>query len=113
MEFRWGVLHCGVNPAGPCNETNGIAASRACPGSQCAGNFHTYRFEWDRSVSPNQLRRAGRWPSTTWRCGHARDRADCVGGHGVRQDRVKVSGADVRVPSEYWECELRGRAIES
>jgi beta-glucanase (GH16 family) len=52
----WGVLHCGVNPGGPCNETNGLGASRACPGAQCAGNFHTYRFEWDRSVSPNQLR---------------------------------------------------------
>ena len=52
----WGVLHCGVNPGGPCNETNGLGASRACPGSQCPGNFHTYRFEWDRSVSPNQLR---------------------------------------------------------
>ncbi|MBL7253098.1 carbohydrate-binding protein [Paractinoplanes lichenicola] len=52
----WGVLHCGVNPGGPCNETNGIGASRACPGSTCQGNFHTYAFEWDRSVSPNQLR---------------------------------------------------------
>ncbi|MGK5683370.1 carbohydrate-binding protein [Actinoplanes sp. URMC 104] len=52
----WGVLHCGVNPGGPCNETNGLGASRACPGSACQGNFHTYAFEWDRSVSPNQLR---------------------------------------------------------
>jgi hypothetical protein len=52
----WGVLHCGVNPGGPCNETNGLGASRACPGSSCQSAFHTYRFEWDRSVSPNQLR---------------------------------------------------------
>jgi len=52
----WGVLHCGVNPGGPCNETNGIGASRPCPGSSCQSAFHTYRFEWDRSVSPNQLR---------------------------------------------------------
>ncbi|MCO8273991.1 carbohydrate-binding protein [Actinoplanes sp. TRM 88003] len=52
----WGVLHCGVNPGGPCNETNGLGASRGCPGSTCQGNFHTYAFEWDRSVSPNQLR---------------------------------------------------------
>ena len=43
----WGVLHCGVNPGGPCNETNGIGASRACPGSTCQSAFHTYRFEWD------------------------------------------------------------------
>ncbi|MGV9302995.1 glycoside hydrolase family 16 protein [Nonomuraea sp. NPDC004354] len=52
----WGVLHCGVNPGGPCNETSGLGASRACPGSTCQSAFHTYRFEWDRSVSPNQLR---------------------------------------------------------
>jgi len=43
----WGVLHCGVNPGGPCNETNGLAANRACPGSSCQSAFHTYRFEWD------------------------------------------------------------------
>ncbi|MFI6326472.1 glycoside hydrolase family 16 protein [Nonomuraea sp. NPDC050556] len=52
----WGVLHCGVNPGGPCNETSGIAASRACPGASCQSAFHTYRFEWDRSVAPNQFR---------------------------------------------------------
>ncbi|MGP4099152.1 glycoside hydrolase family 16 protein [Nonomuraea sp. KM90] len=52
----WGVLHCGVNPGGPCNETTGLGASRACPGSTCQAAYHTYRFEWDRSVSPNQLR---------------------------------------------------------
>nr|WP_191909882.1 glycoside hydrolase family 16 protein [Microbispora cellulosiformans] len=52
----WGTLHCGVNPGGPCNETNGLGTSRACPGSSCQSAFHTYRFEWDRSVSPNQLR---------------------------------------------------------
>ncbi|MGW5266341.1 glycoside hydrolase family 16 protein [Microbispora sp. NPDC004025] len=52
----WGVLHCGVNPGGACGETNGIGASRACPGSTCQSAFHTYRFEWDRSVTPNQLR---------------------------------------------------------
>ncbi|MEW9548044.1 glycoside hydrolase family 16 protein [Nonomuraea sp. NPDC050783] len=52
----WGVLHCGVNPGGPCNETTGLGASRACPGSTCQSAFHTYRFEWDRAASPNQLR---------------------------------------------------------
>src|SRR5690606_34964961 len=52
----WGVLHCGVNPGGACNETEGLGASRSCPGSTCQSAFHTYRFEWDRSVSPNQLR---------------------------------------------------------
>ncbi|GGU54125.1 family 16 glycosylhydrolase [Lentzea flava] len=73
----WGVLHCGVNPGGPCNETNGLGASRACPGSACQSAFHTYRFEWDRSVSPNQLRwyvdgqqfhtvRQNQMDATTW-----------------------------------------------
>ncbi|AVZ75378.1 1,3-beta-glucanase [Streptomyces lunaelactis] len=52
----WGVLHCGVNPGGPCNETSGIANNRACPGASCQSAFHTYRFEWDRSTSPNELR---------------------------------------------------------
>jgi beta-glucanase (GH16 family) len=52
----WAVLHCGVNPGGPCNETNGLGASRACPGASCQSAFHTYRFEWDRSVSPNAFR---------------------------------------------------------
>ncbi|RZQ62124.1 glycoside hydrolase family 16 protein [Amycolatopsis suaedae] len=52
----WGVLHCGVAPGGPCNENNGIGASRQCPGASCQTAFHTFRFEWDRSVSPNQLR---------------------------------------------------------
>ncbi|MGP3952431.1 glycoside hydrolase family 16 protein [Streptomyces sp. 7N604] len=52
----WGVLHCGVNPGGPCNETSGIANNRTCPGASCQSAFHTYRFEWDRSVTPNVLR---------------------------------------------------------
>ncbi|MFG3711280.1 carbohydrate-binding protein [Micromonospora sp. NPDC047730] len=52
----WGVLHCGVAPGGPCDEFNGIGASRACPGSTCQSAYHTYRFEWDASVSPQQLR---------------------------------------------------------
>ncbi|MFD8919280.1 glycoside hydrolase family 16 protein [Streptomyces sp. NPDC059569] len=52
----WGVLHCGVNPGGPCNETTGLGANRACPGASCQSAFHTYRFEWDRAVTPNELR---------------------------------------------------------
>lgn len=52
----WGVLHCGVAPGGDCNESTGLGASRTCPGSACQGNFHTYRFEWDTSVSPNEFR---------------------------------------------------------
>ncbi|HEY3470329.1 MAG TPA: glycoside hydrolase family 16 protein [Amycolatopsis sp.] len=52
----WGVLHCGVNPGGPCNETTGLPANRACPGSTCQSAFHTYRFEWDASTSPQVFR---------------------------------------------------------
>ncbi|MEU1802295.1 glycoside hydrolase family 16 protein [Streptomyces sp. NPDC019937] len=52
----WGTLHCGVSPNGPCRETSGLGANRACPGSTCQSAFHTYRFEWDRSTTPNQLR---------------------------------------------------------
>ncbi len=73
----WAVLHCGVNPGGPCNETTGLGASRACPGSSCQSGFHTYRFEWDTSISPNQLRwyvdgqqfhsiSQGQLPADTW-----------------------------------------------
>jgi beta-glucanase (GH16 family) len=73
----WAVLHCGVAPGGPCNENNGIGTSRACPGSTCQSAFHTYRFEWDRSISPNQLRwyvdgqqyhsvSQGQLPADTW-----------------------------------------------
>jgi beta-glucanase (GH16 family) len=73
----WGVLHCGVAPGGPCNEFNGLGASRACPGSTCQSGFHTYRFEWDQSVTPNQLRwyvdgqqfhsvSQGQLPADTW-----------------------------------------------
>ena len=52
----WAVLHCGVAPGGPCNEFTGRANSRPCPGASCQSAFHTYRFEWDRSINPNQLR---------------------------------------------------------
>ncbi|MBV8883865.1 MAG: family 16 glycosylhydrolase [Chroococcidiopsidaceae cyanobacterium CP_BM_RX_35] len=54
----FGTLHCGNYPqAGvpnPCNETTGIGSGeRACPGCQTA--FHTYRMEYDRGVSPEQI----------------------------------------------------------
>jgi hypothetical protein len=32
----WGVPHRGVNPGGPCNETNGLGASRAAGGAGSA-----------------------------------------------------------------------------
>jgi beta-glucanase (GH16 family) len=50
------TLHCGNTAAGgPCNETTGIGSGeRPCPG--CQTGFHTYAMEYDRSVSPEQIR---------------------------------------------------------
>ncbi|GAA4894866.1 glycoside hydrolase family 16 protein [Streptomonospora salina] len=56
IDSVWGVLHCGVDPGGPCNETEGLGDSRTCPDSTCQSGFHTYSFEWDRSGSSSQLR---------------------------------------------------------
>jgi beta-glucanase (GH16 family) len=51
----WTTLHCGDPVGGPCNETDGISSGeRPCPG--CRTGFHTYAVEFDRSVSPEQLR---------------------------------------------------------
>lgn len=51
----YATLHCGTNPGGPCNETSGIGSgAHACPG--CKTAYHTYRFEFDKSVSPQQMR---------------------------------------------------------
>ncbi|ORY65471.1 family 16 glycosyl hydrolase [Pseudomassariella vexata] len=53
----WATLHCGVNPGGPCDETNGLGGNLAtgCPGSNCQGNFHTYTLEVDRSQELEHL----------------------------------------------------------
>jgi beta-glucanase (GH16 family) len=51
----YGTLHCGTSPGGPCNETTGFSSGpHTCSGCQTA--FHAYRIEYDRSVSPEQLR---------------------------------------------------------
>jgi hypothetical protein len=49
------TLHCGVASGGVCHETTGLGSGEhACPGCQTA--FHTYAVEYDRSVSPEQMR---------------------------------------------------------
>jgi beta-glucanase (GH16 family) len=49
------TLHCGTSPGGPCNETTGIGGGqKPCVGCQTA--YHTYRMEYDRSVTPEQIR---------------------------------------------------------
>lgn len=52
---EFATLHCGTNPNGPCHETTGISSGeRACGG--CQTGFHTYAMEYDRTVSPEQIR---------------------------------------------------------
>jgi hypothetical protein len=49
------TLHCGAPSGGPCNETTGLGSGEhACGG--CQTGFHTYAVEYDRSVSPEQMR---------------------------------------------------------
>ncbi|MBO8191036.1 family 16 glycosylhydrolase [Streptomyces oryzae] len=50
-----GVLHCGVNPGGPCNETQGLGSSAECGGS-CQGGFHEFALELDRTGATEELR---------------------------------------------------------
>ncbi|WZH49532.1 family 16 glycosyl hydrolase [Fusarium acuminatum] len=52
----WGVMHCGVNPGGPCRETDGLVGSRECPNSPCQRNFHTYTLEVDRTQTLEAVR---------------------------------------------------------
>jgi Ricin-type beta-trefoil lectin domain/Glycosyl hydrolases family 16 len=55
LSSEFATLHCGTSPGGPCNETTGIGSGqRACGG--CQTGFHTYAMEYDRSVSPEQIR---------------------------------------------------------
>jgi beta-glucanase (GH16 family) len=52
---EFGTLHWGTAPGGPCNENNGSGSGeRPCPG--CQTGFHTYAYELDRSVNPEQIR---------------------------------------------------------
>lgn len=53
---EWATFHCGVNPGGPCNETTGIGANVSGWSPTLQSAFHTYRVEFDKSVSPQQIR---------------------------------------------------------
>nr|WP_239087661.1 carbohydrate-binding protein [Actinoplanes digitatis] len=70
------ALHCGVASGGPCNETTGLSSGEHACGT-CQTSFHTYAVEYDRGVSPEQLRfyldgaqyfqvNAGQLDATTW-----------------------------------------------
>ncbi|GLQ51996.1 glycoside hydrolase family 16 protein [Dyella flava] len=56
LDSVWGILHCGINPGGPCGEPMGIGSRLPCPHEACTAGPHTFTFEWNRSVTPEQLR---------------------------------------------------------
>jgi beta-glucanase (GH16 family) len=56
VNMVWGVLHCGPETGGPCQESDGLGATTGCADAPCPGAFHTYAFEWDTIVTPNELR---------------------------------------------------------
>jgi Ricin-type beta-trefoil lectin domain/Glycosyl hydrolases family 16 len=48
-----GTIHCGTDPAGPCNEPNGIGSGlRACSG--CQSGYHTYTMILNRTNTSNE-----------------------------------------------------------
>ncbi|MBB4711254.1 glycoside hydrolase family 16 protein [Streptomyces luteogriseus] len=78
MNTVFATMHCGTSPGGPCNETSGIGGSTTCQGTSCQAGFHTYRMEWDRSTSVEEIRfyldgvnyhtvRADQVDATTWK----------------------------------------------
>jgi hypothetical protein len=56
LDSVWGILHCGIVPGGPCGEPEGIGSRLPCPHGTCTGAFHTYTFEWNRSITPERMR---------------------------------------------------------
>ncbi|HEY3341312.1 MAG TPA: family 16 glycosylhydrolase [Anaerolineae bacterium] len=51
-----GTFHCGVDPGGPCHETNGLGGGAIGFSPSLQSAFHTYRIEFDKSVSPQVIR---------------------------------------------------------
>jgi hypothetical protein len=48
-----GTLHCGTDPGGPCNETNGIGSGlQSCSG--CQSGYHTYTVIINRTNTANE-----------------------------------------------------------
>jgi len=52
----WGTFHCGTYPGGQCNEPIGIGGTYTGFSPSLQEAFHTYRMEFDKSVTPQQLR---------------------------------------------------------
>jgi len=55
LDWVLSALHCGFDPYGPHDGTNGLTMRMACPNSLCKGNYHIYTIEVDRSVMPEIL----------------------------------------------------------
>jgi beta-glucanase (GH16 family) len=51
----WQTLHCGEPVGGPCGEPTGIGSGEQ-PCAGCRTGFRTYAIEFDRSVTPEELR---------------------------------------------------------
>ena len=48
-----GTFHCGTDPGGPCNETNGLGGGlQSCPG--CQTGYHTYTVIVNRTNTSNE-----------------------------------------------------------
>jgi|GEM_PF-583768 hypothetical protein len=48
-----GTFHCGTDPGGPCNETNGLGSGlQSCPG--CQTGYHTYTVIVNRTNTSNE-----------------------------------------------------------
>lgn len=54
LDRTWGVLHCGVDPGGPCNETEGLGAPVEC--ADCSADFREFALELDRTGDVEELR---------------------------------------------------------
>jgi hypothetical protein len=52
----WATMHCGTSPGGECNEKDGRSANTPGGSPSLQAGMHTYRVEWDESVSPQQIR---------------------------------------------------------
>lgn len=51
------TMHCGVPSGGPCNETTGLGSGPVTGFSpSLQTSFNVYRMEYDRSVSPEEIR---------------------------------------------------------
>ncbi|WP_405891104.1 discoidin domain-containing protein [Streptomyces sp. NBC_00133] len=56
LNTEWGTMHCGTSPGGECNEKDGRSANTPGGSPSLQTGMHTYRVEWDKSRSPNEIR---------------------------------------------------------